>query len=83
MAAAVARLREEPGGEIRVWGSADLIGTLAAHDLIDEYRLVVYPIVLGTGKKLFPAGFPRVTLALTETRALASGVQIVILRRAT
>ena len=70
---AVATLREEPGGEIRVWGSADLIRTLAEHDLIDEYRLIVYPLVLGTGKKLFPEGFPRDRFAVVETRPLASG----------
>ena len=78
---AVARLREEPGGEIRVWGSTVLVRTLAAHDLIDEYRLMVYPIVLGTGKKLFPDGFPRTTLAPVETRGLASGVVVSTYRR--
>ena len=50
-------LRAEPGGEIRVWGSTELIRTLARHNLIDEYRLAVYPLVLGTGKKLFPDEF--------------------------
>jgi dihydrofolate reductase len=74
--AAAAQLRDEPDGEIRVWGSTVLIKTLAEHDLIDEYRLMVYPIVLGTGKKLFSDGFPFSTLALVETRALASGVVI-------
>jgi dihydrofolate reductase len=59
-----------------VWGSTVLIKTLAGHDLIDEYRLVVYPIVLGTGKKLFADGFPHSTLVLAENRALASGVVI-------
>jgi len=54
--AAVEKLRAEPGGEIRVWGSTQLIRTLAEHDLVDEYRLVLYPLVLGTGKKLFPTG---------------------------
>src|ERR1700712_3288684 len=46
VAGEVAQLRAQPGGEIRVWGSTVLIHTLAAHDLIDEYRLIVYPIVL-------------------------------------
>jgi dihydrofolate reductase len=79
---AVAKLREEPGGEIRVWGSADLIRTLAAHDLIDEYRLIVYPIVLGTGKKLFPDGFPLTTFTLVEARPLTTGVLIAVYRPA-
>lgn len=74
--AAVAKLRAEPGGEIRVWGSTVLIKSLAEHDLIDEYRLIVYPIVLGTGKKLFSNGFPVTTFALTESRSLRSGVVI-------
>ena len=79
--AAVARLRDEPGGEIRVWGSTELVRTLAEHDLVDEYRLLVYPIVLGTGKKLFPDGFPRSTLALADSRVLGSGVVISTYRR--
>ncbi|WP_025155854.1 dihydrofolate reductase family protein [Leifsonia aquatica] len=80
--AAVAALRAQPGGEIRVWGSADLVQTLGAHDLVDEYRLVVYPLVLGTGKKLFAEGFPRTRLALVESRALASGLLVNVYRRA-
>ena len=64
--AAAENLRTKPGGEIRVWGSTELIRTLAEHDLVDEYRLAVYPLVLGTGKKLFSNGFAlaRLTLAL-------------------
>jgi dihydrofolate reductase len=80
--AAVAKLREEPGGEIRVWGSADLIRTLAEHDLVDEYRLIVYPLVLGTGKKLFPDGFPLTRLALVESSPLDFGGVVNIYRRA-
>jgi dihydrofolate reductase len=78
---AVARLREEQGGEIRVWGSSVLVRTLAAHDLVDEYRLMVYPIVLGTGKRLFPEGFARTALKPVETRGLASGVVVSTYRR--
>jgi dihydrofolate reductase len=55
---AVEKLRAEPSCEIRVWGSTKLIKTLAEHDLVDEYRLVLYALVLGTGKKLFSDGFP-------------------------
>ena len=74
--AAVENLRAEPGGEIRVWGSTKLIRTLAQHDLVDEYRLAVYPLVLGTGKKLFSDGFALARLTLVETRALRSGVLV-------
>lgn len=79
--AAVEKLRAEPGGEIRVWGSTELIRTLAEHDLIDEYRLAVYPLVLGTGKKLFSDGFTLARFTLAETRALRSGVLINTYRR--
>ncbi len=79
--AAVEKLRAEPGGEIRVWGSTELIRTLAEHDLVDEYRLAVYPLVLGTGKKLFSDGFALARLTLVETRALRSGVLINTYRR--
>jgi dihydrofolate reductase len=74
--AAVEKLRAEPGGEFRVWGSTQLIKTLAEHDLVDEYRLVLYPLVLGTGKKLFPDGFPLTRLNLIETQGLPSGVVV-------
>jgi dihydrofolate reductase len=80
--AAVAALRAEPGGEIRVWGSTELVRTLAEHDLIDEYRLMVHPLVLGTGKRLFADGFPLSKLALVDTLALSSGVLVNTYRRA-
>jgi len=79
--AAVQKLRAGPGGEIRVWGSTQLIRTLAEHDLVDEYRLAVYPLVLGTGKKLFSDGFALARLTLAESRALRSGVLINTYRR--
>ena len=79
--AAVEKLRAEPGGEIRVWGSTKLIRTLAEHDLVDGYRLAVYPLVLGTGKKLFSDGFALARLTLVETRALRSGVLVNTYRR--
>jgi dihydrofolate reductase len=79
---AVRRVREETGGEIRVWGSTVLIRTLAEHDLIDEYRLMVFPLVLGTGKRLFSDGFPTSRLSLVESRTAASGIVVSTYRRA-
>ncbi|AMM19336.1 hypothetical protein AX769_03305 [Frondihabitans sp. PAMC 28766] len=86
--AAVAALRSElsaagtsPEGEIRLWGSTGLIKSLAEHDLVDEYRLVVYPIVLGRGKRLFAEGFPTSTLAQVSSEALPSGVTVSTYRR--
>jgi dihydrofolate reductase len=49
----VARLKQQPGQDILIYGSADLGHTLMQHDLIDEYRLMVFPVVLGSGKCLF------------------------------
>ncbi|HEX6925146.1 MAG TPA: dihydrofolate reductase family protein [Longimicrobiaceae bacterium] len=77
----VQKLRAAPGGEIRVWGSTGLIRTLAAHDLVDEYRIVVYPLVLGSGKKLFSDGFAPTRLALVQSRPLQSGVLVNTYRR--
>jgi dihydrofolate reductase len=79
--AAVRSLRAEPGGEIRVWGSTQLIRTLTEHDLVDEYRIVLYPLVLGTGKRLFPEGFPLTRFTTTETRTLPSGAMVIGYRR--
>jgi dihydrofolate reductase len=73
---AVRKLRAEPGGEIRIWGSSVLIRTLADEDLIDEYRLCVYPLVLGSGKKLFSDGFSSSSFVLVDSRSLQSGVVI-------
>ena len=80
--AAVAKARDEVDGELRIWGSTVLVKTLAENDLIDEYRLVVYPIVLGDGKKLFSHGFPTTRFGLAESRAMASGVVVNVYRRA-
>ena len=69
----VRTLKAQPGKDILIDGSSVLIHTLAAHDLIDEYSLHVYPVVLGGGKTLFPEG-RRVDLRLIESRPLPSGV---------
>ena len=69
----VRALKSQPGKDITVDGSSVLVHTLIQHDLVDEYQLLVYPVVLGGGKKLFPEG-QRVNLRLTESRPLPSGV---------
>jgi dihydrofolate reductase len=74
VAAEIARLKEETGGDIEVYGSATLVQTLMAHNLIDEYRIHVHPIVLGGGTQLFPQGGVPATLRLTGTLTLDSGV---------
>src|SRR6266513_905439 len=69
----VRTLKAQPGKNIGIDGSSVLVHTLAEHDLIDEYSLLVYPVVLGRGKKLFPEGL-HVTLRLIEAKPLPSGV---------
>ena len=73
VAAEIANLKDRPGGDILVAGSAQLVRTLAQNDLVDEYRLLVYPVVLGSGKRLFGDG-KRSELELRETRSFDSGV---------
>jgi dihydrofolate reductase len=69
----VRALKAQPGKNIYIDGSSALVHTLAQHDLVDEYSLLVYPLVLGSGKKLFPDGL-RLNLRLIETRSFPSGV---------
>jgi dihydrofolate reductase len=73
--AEVAQLKQEPGMNLLTYGSADFVRTLMRHDLVDEYRLLVYPVVLGSGKRLFKDG-SQATLRLAETRAFGSGVAL-------
>lgn len=76
--AAIAALKQQDGGDILVAGSRSLVRLLAAHDLVDEYRLMVHPIVLGTGKQLFDGIETPFTLKLTSSQVLASGSLILI-----
>ncbi|HMQ30534.1 MAG TPA: dihydrofolate reductase family protein [Chloroflexaceae bacterium] len=69
----VRALKARPGKSILLDGSSVLVHTLIQHDLVDEYRLLVYPVVLGGGKKLFPDGV-RVNLRLVEAQPIPSGV---------
>ena len=66
-------LKAQDGKDIAIDGSSVLVHTLAQHDLVDEYSLLVYPVVLGSGKKLFPDGV-RLDLRLIESRSFPSGV---------
>jgi dihydrofolate reductase len=73
VAAQIAELKKQPGGDILVAGSATLVETLIAHDLVDEYHLLTYPIVVGKGKRLFKDG-SHTKLKLIETKPYDSGV---------
>jgi dihydrofolate reductase len=69
----VRALKEQPGKDIGMDGSSVLVHTLVQNDLVDEFNLLVYPLVLGSGKKLFPEGV-RVNLRQLESRSFPSGV---------
>ena len=74
--ARIAALRAEPGKAIQVIGSGELVQTLIAHDLVDEYALMVHPLVLGTGKRLFRDGGVPANLRLVDSVATTTGVMI-------
>jgi dihydrofolate reductase len=78
----VGKLKREQDGNIVVHGSGQLAQTLLDNDLVDELRLMVFPVVLGTGKRLFGETRDKKRLQLVESRAVGEGVAILIYRRA-
>ena len=74
--AAVARAKEGPGGDIVLLGSGDLARSLARRGLVDGYVLLIHPLVLGSGQRLFEPGLPTSALELTDTRTSTTGVII-------
>jgi dihydrofolate reductase len=82
LAAAVGELKAKPGGELQVHGSAALIRRLLENDLVDEMILLVVPVVLGQGKRLFPEAGPDIALDLVDSRVDSKGVTIQVYRPA-
>ena len=82
LAAAVGELKARPGGELQVHGSGALIRWLLAYDLVDEINLLIVPVVLGQGARLFPDAGPDIALDLVESRADSKGVTIQVYRPA-
>jgi dihydrofolate reductase len=78
----VLELKSQPGQDILIFGSADLVNALMQRDLIDEYRLMVFPMVVGKGKRLFGDGIDEKVLELVGTQMFVSGVVILIYRPA-
>jgi dihydrofolate reductase len=72
----VSRLKQQPGKDILIFGSGDLVNMLMQHDLIDEYRIMVFPVVVGSGKRLFGDGSDTKVLELVETKTFGSGVVV-------
>lgn len=72
----IAKLKKESGKEIQVIGSGELVQTLIQHDLVDSYRLMVHPLVLGTGKRLFRDATPLTRFRLVDSKPTTTGVVI-------
>jgi len=74
VAGEVAKLKRQPGNELQVHGSATLVRMLMKHGLVDEYRLLIHPVVLGNGKRLFADGTTPAALQLIDTKTTSRGV---------
>ena len=76
IAAAVQALKSEPGDELQIWGSGNLLETLLRHGLVDRFRLLTYPLLLGSGRRLFNAGVVPSTLRAVDLTVTDLGVVI-------
>jgi dihydrofolate reductase len=76
----VRKLKAQPGGDILVAGSCSLVHSLMEYGLVDEYRLMVFPVVLGSGKRLFGESSETTKLVLTESRTVGDGVLLLTYR---
>jgi len=73
----VAKIKGQPGPDLHVWGSAHLIQTLLRHDLVDVFWLMIYPLTLGAGKRLFAGGTLPAAFRVTESKVTSKGVIVV------
>ena len=78
----VAKIKQQPGPDLHVWGSGHLLQTLIQHDLVDAFWLMIYPITLGAGKRLFANGTIPAAYKMTESIVTANGVIVVNYERA-
>jgi dihydrofolate reductase len=78
----VARIKQQPGPDLNVWGSGNLLQTLIKHDLVDVFWLMIYPITLGVGKRLFADGTIPAAFKVTESTVGSNGVIVVNYERA-
>ena len=72
----VQKLKQQAGKDLQVIGSGELAHSLMQHDLVDEYRLMVHPVVLGSGKRLFKEGGTKIPLRLIDSKTSSTGVLI-------
>ncbi|SMO38546.1 Dihydrofolate reductase [Chryseobacterium rhizoplanae] len=77
----IQKLKQSEGADIQIWGSSELVHLLLKHDLVDELRLKIYPLILGGGKKLFDDNSVPAAFALTESHITSKGVIIANYRR--
>lgn len=77
----IEKLKHSEGADIQVWGSRKLIQLLLKHNLVDELKLKIYPLILGEGKKLFEHGVPPAAFTLTESHVTTKGVIIASYKR--
>jgi dihydrofolate reductase len=80
VAAEVAALREKPGRDILVAGSADLVDTLARGNLVDEYRIMLHPVIAGEGKRLFKNGLDQTEFDLVHVQQFSTGIVVLTYR---
>jgi len=78
----IAKIKQQPGPDLHVWGSGNLIQTLLKHDLIDAFWLMIYPVTLGTGKRLFAGGTLPAAFKVTEGMVTPGGIIVVSYQRA-
>ena len=72
--AAVQALKDDPGDELQIWGSGKLLQTLLRHELVDRFRLMTFPLVLGSGRRLFNAGVIAATMSPVDLTVTERGV---------
>ena len=70
------RLKQQDGGPVLVAGSGTLVHALMGHGLVDEYRVMIFPVVLGSGRRLFPEAPDKTVLRLVDTQTFSSGVVV-------
>ncbi len=82
VAAKVTAIKQQPGPDLHVWGSGNLIQTLIRHDLVDAFWLMIYPVTLGGGKRLFAEGTMPAAFKVTESTVTPKGIIVVTYQRA-
>jgi dihydrofolate reductase len=78
----VAQIKQQPGPDLNVWGSGNLLQTLMKHDLVNAFWLMIYPVTLGAGKRLFADGTIPAAFKVTESTITPKGVIVVSYERA-